>query len=393
MKEIILKYLKEAVGVPLGIERSAKNLFDDLIKKFDSGEYTDSYIFKNSGGRYSFLDFDFDNINFNINLVPYNGDKLQFGGFGFGENINVGDSGRIEIKPSDSIYLQATIIVPQNINSLSAEDVADLFKNQRSKIISILSHELKHAYDSFKKPIKTVINSSKYQTYSSLRTGLKPIDELIFDLYYISAIESLVRPSEIYTLMREKKISKKDFLDFLENTETYQNLLSIRNFSYREFREKLKQYKDEIEDIVLGFHDVDELPDDFEETLDIFLGGVYIVIGNKVASEAQSIVMSGLGFLSILTGIPKNKKIVLDKIMKDIRKYEKNPIKYYEFLEKMFRFESMKMIKKLSKLYSLAIDNKVNSSIKDPISREIGVNEVKLGLKSPEKINNKRLFK
>jgi hypothetical protein len=389
MKEIILKHLHEAVGVPLGIENGAKNLFNDLMKKFDEGDYRNNYIFKNTGGRYSFSDFDFGSINFNIEIVPYQGNIIQFGGFGFGEKSEVGDTGRLEVDFSDELHLQATIVVPEDLESFGVDDITELFKNQRTKIISVLSHELKHAYDSFKKPHKTVINTSKYQTYSSFRTNLEPIDSLIFDLYYINTVESLVRPSEIYTLMREKKISKKDFLDFLQSTDTYKNLLKIRNFSYKKFREDLKQYKNEIEGIVSGFDNVDELPDNFEETLDIFLGAVYKTIGRSVVSYAQGIVTTGLGFLSILTGIPENRIKIYDKVVKDISKYEENPIKYYEFLEKMFKFEGMKAIKRLSKLYSLATDNKVDTSIKDPISREIAVNEVKLGLKTPKKINNK----
>jgi len=389
MKEIILKHLHEAVGVPLGIENSAKNLFNDLIKKFDEGDYRDNYIFKNTDGRYSFSDFDFGSINFNIEIVPYQGDIIQFGGFGFGEKSEVGDTGRLEVDFSDELHLQATIVVPEDLESFGADDITELFKSQRPRIISVLAHELKHAYDSFKKPHKTVIDTSKYQTYSSFRTNLEPIDSLIFDLYYINTVESLVRPSEIYTLMREKKISKKDFLDFLQSTDTYKNLLKIRNFSYKKFREELKQYKDDIERIVSGFDNVDELPDNFEETLDIFLGAVYKTIGQSVVSYAQRIVTTGLGFLSILTGIPENRIKIYDKVVKDISKYEENPIKYYEFLEKMFKFEGMKAIKRLSKLYSLATNNKVDTSIKDPISREIVVNEVKLGLKTPKKINNK----
>ena len=55
----------------------------------------------------------------------------------------------------------------------------------------------------------------------------------------------------------------------------------------------------------------------------------------------------------------------------------------------MFKFESMKAIKKLSKLYSLIPTEKKDTSINDPMSRDIAVNEVKLGLKKPVKIQKK----
>lgn len=383
MKQIIKRYLSEAVGVPADIEKAANKLFNNIINQFDNQNFQDEYYFDNSDGKYSFSDFDFDGIDFNIKLQPYSGDELVFAGFGFGNKSEVNKSGKLESDSLEDLYLQASIAVPENLDDIDAEDIANLFRNDAPKIISVLAHELKHAYDAFKKPERSLKNFSKYQTYSNFRSGIEPIDKLMFDLYYIHAIESIVRPSEIYTLLSEKKITKKEFLDFLTSNETYQNLLKIRNFSYEGLRNDLKDMEPLIREIVSNF-DSGEVPEDTDELIDEFLNGVYQTMSRHTHQIANHFLVSS--FTEALLGLPQYKQEILDDIEKDIMKYAENPLKFYEFIEKMFKFESMKAIKKLSKLYSLIPNEKKDTSINDPMSRDIAVNEVKLGLKKPTKI-------
>jgi hypothetical protein len=386
MRGIIKKYLNEAVGVPPEIEKSANKLFYDITNEFDSNNFQDEYHFDNSNGKYSFSDFNFNGIDFEINLQPYSGDELIFAGFGFGNESKVNKRGKLKSKKLSDLYLKSTIAVPESFENINPQDIADLFKNDAPRIISILSHELKHAYDAFKKPEKKVKDFAKYQTYSNFRSGLKPIDELMFNLYYIHAIESIVRPSEIYVLLKENKISRKDFLDFLTSTETYQNLLKIRNFTYQGFRNQLKEMEPTIREIVSNFQS-GEVPEDTDELINEFLGAVYSTMSRNTHEIAKRFLISNMA--EAFLGLPQYKQEILDDIEKDIMKYAENPLKFYEYVEKMFKFESMKAIKKLSKLYSLIPTEKKDTSINDPMSRDIAVNEVKLGLKKPVKIQKK----
>lgn len=386
MRGIIKKYLNEAVGVPPEIEKSANKLFYDITNEFDNNNFQDEYHFDNSNGKYNFSDFNFDGIDFNINLQPYDGDDLLFAGFGFGDKSMVNRKGRLENEGSGDLHLQATIAVPQSLNNIDTEDIANLFRNDAPRIISILSHELKHAYDSFKKPEKGLKDFVKYQTYSNFRSGHKPIDELMFNLYYIHAIESIVRPSEIYSLLKENKISRKDFLDFLTSTETYQNLLKIRNFTYQGLRNQLKEMEPTIREIVSNYLS-GKAPEDTDKLIDEFLGAVYSTMSRNTHEIAKRFLVSNMA--EAFLGLPQYKQEILDDIEKDIMKYAENPLKFYEYVEKMFKFESMKAIKKLSKLYSLIPTEKKDTSINDPMSRDIAVNEVKLGLKKPVKIQKK----
>ena len=64
--------------------------------------------------------------------------------------------------------------------------------------VSSLAHELKHAYDNFKKPTEKVVDRSNYSGFQRSRSGVRPMDQFMFKLYFINQIENLVRPTESY---------------------------------------------------------------------------------------------------------------------------------------------------------------------------------------------------
>jgi hypothetical protein len=128
MRHLIKKYLIEAVGVPPEIEKSANKLFYDITNEFDKDNFQNEYYFNNSNGKYNFADFKFSGIDFKIELKTYGGGELVFAGFGFGNQSSVNRKGKLTSDVSGDLYLQATVAVPQNLDNLDAEDIANLFK-------------------------------------------------------------------------------------------------------------------------------------------------------------------------------------------------------------------------------------------------------------------------
>ena len=74
---------------------------------------------------------------------------------------------------------------------------------------------------------------------------------LFYFLYFITTIENLVRPSEIYSQMKEGNISREDFLEFISSNTTYQTLKKINNFSVNDMISTLKE-KPEVIDIFIS---------------------------------------------------------------------------------------------------------------------------------------------
>jgi len=54
-------------------------------------------------------------------------------------------------------------------------------------------------------------------------------------LYYSHVVEESVRNSEIYTLMKLKGITKKQFKNFLSKTTTYDFLVYMKDYDYDKF--------------------------------------------------------------------------------------------------------------------------------------------------------------
>ena len=123
----------------------------------------------------------------------------------------------------------------------------EVFENQREKMISVLAHELHHSY-SFSKQ-KSIIPKQMidYKIVSQFESPVEVIQQFFDNLYFVSAFEGLVGPSEIAAKIVQRRILKKDFVKFLDQDEVYKRLQRIENFEPVKFVEELKRSMEEIE--------------------------------------------------------------------------------------------------------------------------------------------------
>ena len=75
--------------------------------------------------------------------------------------------------------------------------------------------------------------------------------------------------------------------------------------------------------------------------------------------------------------VSEKKEKFLDAYETEILRFKNNPLRYFEFQEKKFKFVSEKMMKRLSKLYSLAKPNPIKLVNKDPMTFEMRMLESK----------------
>jgi hypothetical protein len=115
--------------------------------------------------------------------------------------------------------------------------------------------------------------------YTSVGFGLEPIDKFIFNLYYTTVIESLVRPTEVMSLLKQNKVKRKNFIDFLLNNETYNTLKKIHNFSLDELIMELSQEIPAINEVLKKLREKGRYSTD-EEKIDRILYLTYINLGN-----------------------------------------------------------------------------------------------------------------
>lgn len=385
MRDLIRKILKEEVGVPSGIADSAKVLYTDLIsrlkRKTVTGNSNFELVFKNKDGKYYFADLkNFDKIKFEFEFVGYDESQNQsrsgilIMGLGHQSEAQLNDLFDLVNIINDTITLSITIAIPSSITEITNKDLIKTLTDNKVMIISSLAHELKHAYDAYKKPIDKIKNRAPYTTYSNTKTGINEVDEFIFFLYFTTTVENLVRPSEIYSQMQEGNITREDFLEFISSNTTYQTLKKINNFSVNNMISSLKEKPEEL-DMFISTNSKYEAPENIDEKIELFFYVLYIELSKNILSRALDILRNN--FFEALFGISEEKQKFMYAYESEILRFKNNPLKYFEFQEKKFKFVSEKMMRRLSKLYSLAKPNPIKLVNKDPMTFEMRMLESK----------------
>ena len=383
MRDLIKKILREEVGVPSGIADSAQKLYNDIIsrlkRKAITGNSNFILTFKNTNGKYSFSDYqDFENIKVEFEFDGYSETDTHIGililGLGHNGQSQLDNGFKLTNVDTDNIKLSINLAIPESINEVDNKIIIKTLEDNRQMIISSLSHELKHAYDGYKKPTETVKTRAAYSAYSNTRFSIEEINEFVYYLYFITAIENLVRPSEIYSLMQQGEISQKDFLNFISSNRTYSTLKKINEFSLDKLIESLKQKPEQVDDLLSNVEDY-EMPDSIDEKINDLLKVIYLELQKKTLQRAHSMLTNN--FFEAMFGLSDEKMKFLNSFESEILKFKNNPLKYFEFQEKKFKFVSEKMMKRLSKLYSLAKPNPIKLVNKDPMTFEMRMLESK----------------
>ena len=196
------------------------------------------------------------------------------------------------------------------------------------------------------------------------------MDEFFYYLYFISKTESIVRSAEIASRMEVQGVTKDDFLNFITNNKTWKILKEMSEWTYQKFDDKLLESIDSIRDR-LESSDIRVDNQSDEEVIETLKD---LILNNIIGSKLDS--LSGLlrdpkydsdPFLELLTGKKAEEDPDLDikndffqNFLKNLKKDIKNSDYYFSNKEKMFKFESKKLLKKISKLFSMAKDTKTN---------------------------------
>jgi hypothetical protein len=369
--------LIEAVGVPEGIIEVAETLYDvvlGLSKKMNK----DSEQNFNTNIDLKISDVHIKHLELTIKVEEeewYDSDfeVSRFGvitDFKFDENLLL----KVNDK-NDSIVMIMDFISKDD--EWSPQDVSKLLEKDKIHFISIFAHELKHKFDKQKKITDLIKRDIDYHAVSSagLNFGIPVIQQFLRNSYLIHGTENLVRPTEIATRMKLKNIKKEEFVDFLKNDKVFQDLNNIRNFSYDYLVERLKNEMDYVDRLLdhIEYDDYEKLSP--EEKIKVVLELVYINLANTKSESFDLMTRKrpeGLeGFLKHL-GItqPKKRSKELerfrDKFISQLAKYEDREIDFFKDECERFNYDTTKLIKKISKIYSL-IENKdtTNESILD----------------------------
>jgi len=326
MRDLIKKILREEVGVPRGIVDSAQRLYNDIIsrlkRKTITGNSNFILTFKNVNGKYSFSDFqDFESIKVEFEFKEYSETDMHKGililGMGHNGQSRLDDGFELINLDTDNINLSIDLAIPETINEIDNKIIIKTLEDNKQMIVSSLSHELKHAYDGFKKPSEG---------------------------------------------------------NFISSNRTYSTLKKINEFSIDKLIESLKQKPEQVDNLLSNVEDY-EMPDSVDEKINDLLKVIYLELQKKTLQRAHSMLTNN--FFEAMFGLSDEKMKFLNSFESEILKFKNNPLRYFEFQEKKFKFVSEKMMKRLSKLYSLAKPNPIKLVNKDPMTFEMRMLESK----------------
>ena len=374
LKLIKKTFLIEAVGVPENIMESGKKLFkivSEFLYNIDSKE--ENYNTNINDVDLVVSDIVFDEVNLTINVnededFPY--EKPVIASMGVSNEFMFDNGILLQInRESNTIDLTINFIAPKE---WEPGDLYVEFTKEKVKTTSIMAHEIMHRFNKQKQKTDLIGRGAEYQTYSSsgLNFGIPVINDFMRYSYYIQGAENLVRPPEIATRMIESGITKEQFYNFLTEDETYVELKKIQNFSYEYLINELYEQMDRIDGLLEhGGIDINSM--DEKTKINYVLRLVYInLVNTKVdvfdkyfytTSEQLSNMLGGL----FGSNVNKDKDKVRNKFINHVIKYENREMDYFKDECERFNYESTKLMKRISKIYSLIPDEKeqTNESI------------------------------
>ena len=381
-----LRLITEALGVPDSILDAAEMLYEIVendIKSIDSikDEYEFDGEIELKLGDKKIITIDSYELKVEIEKVEGHGDGVidiismgMSGGFSFNRDVYMK-----ETEPSTTLELTITFAVGEN---WEPSGLIQKMEKDKDEQIASLAHEIKHKYDKQSKKFGLMGPDAMYQaTQKRGNFGIPPLDRVFFRyLYYIHGIENLVRPVEVASSMRSKNITKSQFLNFLENNRVFKQLVEIKNFTFDDFINQLKENEDRLDALI---DHIGEDPSEMtlDEKINRVLEVAYIDLVNnrmeifvQMTNHHMDDMLKFGGQLGLLPNhlekdVKKLEKTdeVRSKFLSYVMKYEKNPTKFFEDEIENFQYIANKMIKKISKLYAMAKDDQqpVEESIKN----------------------------
>lgn len=417
MENLIRKILKEAVGVPSGIYDNAIRLtnavkreikgFPNQYEEIENDLYLKKIMFLSP---IEIGDLEIEDFNILIDVHPQDSlDSAKLMGLGVPSFVGKPDLSQKKPKLSieinqDKLFLKIVFAIQKDEYS-QIEEWFDDSENVR-ELTTNITHELKHIFDSTKTKNQGLEGRVDYQSYSNFTREIPICDSirrLVFLLYYVHEIENMVRPSELYAHMMGKNITKEKFLEELKQTEIFIQLSEAKNWSVENLKTDLLSDIDCVKNILdqMG-EDIESLED--SDVVELFIRNISNFFKNYSEKQFYDLLDSFEGssplkdlasFLGIRKSDPDKEKR-LEEYLRQFTKYGNNLEKILYNYQKRLNFESDRVMKKVSKVYSILPsenETEIHSKINKKTMKESYINYEFYKKKLEEEMKQPNFFK
>lgn len=362
--------LNEALGVPDGLPETAKRIYYDILNIIPPGADFKKLNGLNLivSGNYRIADYNFNNVNLQINIEENNNFNLL--GMGSGNESELGKDLKKNIGSVGSVknrYVQVSrdlrqhnpygfdlSIIFSGPKMLRGEHILKYLIHFKNKIVKIIGHELMHLYDFYKNKKRNINKQvSNALSQQDLNINVPTFKNFSQIAYFLNSNENVVRMSEIASGIIDGNITKNEFYRFLAEDDTLNMLEMVSRYKFSDFKNDLLADRDSVLNLFLK-----------DNIIPPFLIGYLKIDDRKYLEVAmdffKQVIMSGENFVlhgmlnttsHNYTDAEKQEIIRRQKLKKG-----KDGEQYFEKMFKKFNFEAEKVLRKIYKLYAMAKD-------------------------------------
>jgi hypothetical protein len=376
------KQMNEARGVPAGITNYATKIFNDVLEKLKSNNFQEGFTrfttVVDAPGKFLkddkpvqiskinvYINFDFHPSSNIKKIVAANPEvktktnELLLTGLSmeFFLAKDLTKNYNFKVASTETPILHINFLASEDLNDIQ-HNVYKLLNDNYDSFLSLFGHELKHHISMETKGEDDIALRTKYKVVSNPSdvTEYETLNDFIFNLYYLSLIENVVRPTELKTTLDNKKVTKKQFQQFYYDSEMYHKFDICEKTKYETLcNELLKDLEKSLPPIIFKHKTKSEV-------LEIILKKTFINMVDEGASFLKMAIFQKMPNAPIdeMTSVFENKfEVFLKKHMfikykpsKDKNSEKDLDVeKTYRSIIKDMNITATKMKKKISKLY------------------------------------------
>ena len=257
--------MNEARGVPEHITSYAKVLFDKVLENLKNNKFKgaldqrstiinipikfieDSKLVEINEIKID-INFDFYSssdieniIKSNPKIKTKNDDLLLTGmGMNFEVDREFTKNNNFKIDKNETPILQINFLANEDANNIE-DSLYNLFNDNYDEFLSSFGHEIMHHITMQAKGEDDIALRAKYIVVANSRkvTNTNTLNDFVFNLYYLTSIENIVRPSEFKTFLDYKRITKKQFLQSYYDSNMYKKFNICENIKYEDLYNNL----------------------------------------------------------------------------------------------------------------------------------------------------------
>lgn len=261
------KQMNEARGVPENIDNFSKIVLDKVLENLRNNRFQNAHnkliLIVNTPTKFlkDNQSVVIDKIEFNINFDFHSSsdikkianlnselktktDELLLTGLAmeFKAYDDLTKKGNLKIVKSTIPILHINFLASTSIYYVE-DDVYKLIKDNYDEILSLFGHEIMHYVSGEVKGEEDLALMAKYLVVSKRDnvTDIEPLNDFIFNLYYLISTENIVRPTEFKTFLTSKRATKKQFLQSYYDSNMFKKFNMCENETYEKLYNKIDE--------------------------------------------------------------------------------------------------------------------------------------------------------